>query len=371
MNTHARRALLLIALLPERSLKSARRRALAPRVPASRLSATGAAGALCAAREACPGGNSRMNVLFLAADDMRMQLGNDRVPGTHAMYTPHLDGLANRSLFLRKAQVQQAVCSPTRTSLLTSRYPDTTRVWDLVSYWRDVGGNFTTIRGSSKDMATTPSDPGKYSTLGTPRVPAATCPVTPAKATTHLTRGAHLSSTLRTKIFGAGKPASQGVVNVATHGLPSRPTLSKEDLSQARKLPILPLNPCQTSQSTVLARAAAMPTTADRFLAVGFHKPHLRLLPASGLQPLPDGEHQFAAGSRPAGWHAQITWSNWGELRGYLDNAALGNSGQPGDHLPANVTRLFVDVLCCFDVDRLQHWARPHSFGRAAKLTTQ
>ena len=50
-----------------------------------------------------------------------------------------------KSLFLAKAQVQQAVCSPTRTSLLTSRYPDTTRVWDLWSWFRDVGGNFTTI----------------------------------------------------------------------------------------------------------------------------------------------------------------------------------------------------------------------------------
>lgn len=28
---------------------------------------------------------------------------------------------------------------------MTGRYPDTTRVWDLYSYFRDVGGNFTTI----------------------------------------------------------------------------------------------------------------------------------------------------------------------------------------------------------------------------------
>ena len=87
----------------------------------------------------------KMNVLFLAADDMRIQLGADRVPGTPDMSTPHLDALIDRSLFLRKAQCQQAVCSPTRTSLLTSRYPDTTRVWDLYSWFRDVGGNYTTI----------------------------------------------------------------------------------------------------------------------------------------------------------------------------------------------------------------------------------
>ena len=75
-------------------------------------------------------------------DDLRIQLGADRVPGT-----PHIDAkyrcLINQSLFLKKAQVQQAVCSPTRASILTSRSP--TRVWDLYSWFRTVGGNYTTI----------------------------------------------------------------------------------------------------------------------------------------------------------------------------------------------------------------------------------
>merc|ERR1712178_363751 len=34
-----------------------------------------------------------------------------------------------------------------------------------------------------------------------------------------------------------------------------------------------------------------------------------------------------------------VAWSNWGEMRAYLDIAALHNSGAPGDHLPANVTK--------------------------------
>ena len=87
----------------------------------------------------------RKNILFLAVDDLRVQLGTDHVPGTPNMSTPNIDSLVAKSLYLKKAQVQQAVCSPTRTSLLTSRYPDTTRVWDLYSYFRTVGGNYTTI----------------------------------------------------------------------------------------------------------------------------------------------------------------------------------------------------------------------------------
>ena len=204
-----------------------------------------------------------MNVLFLAADDMRMQLGNDRVPGTHAMYTPHLDGLANRSFFSAKRE-QQAVCSPTRTSLLTSRYPDTTRVWDLVSYWRDVGGNFRQFAALQRHGYHTVGS-GKIFHPGHASGAGSDVPGHSGKGDDAPYSWSAPFFHARTKNFGAGKPASQGVVNVATHGLPSRPTLSKKT-SQARKLPILPLNPCQTSQSTVLARAAAMPATADRFL---------------------------------------------------------------------------------------------------------
>ena len=61
------------------------------------------------------------------------------------MHTPNIDALARQSLVLRRNYCQQAICGPTRASLLTSRRPDRTRVWDLSSYWRDVGGNYTTI----------------------------------------------------------------------------------------------------------------------------------------------------------------------------------------------------------------------------------
>ncbi|KAG8332959.1 hypothetical protein J6590_012728 [Homalodisca vitripennis] len=39
----------------------------------------------------------------------------------------------------------QALCAPSRNSLLTSRRPDTLHLYDFYSYWRDVAGNFTTL----------------------------------------------------------------------------------------------------------------------------------------------------------------------------------------------------------------------------------
>ena len=54
-------------------------------------------------------------------------------------------------MVLKKAYVQQAVCSPYRTSVLTGQRPDTTRVYDLDTYWRNAGGNFTNILQYFKD----------------------------------------------------------------------------------------------------------------------------------------------------------------------------------------------------------------------------
>ena len=94
--------------------------------------------------------SGRMNVLFLVADDMRPQLGAYYGPDFPApvypkMQTPNLDKLAGHSLLLRRGYCQQAICSPSRTSLLTGRRPDTTHVYNLKTYWHITGGNFTTI----------------------------------------------------------------------------------------------------------------------------------------------------------------------------------------------------------------------------------
>ncbi|ELU00363.1 hypothetical protein CAPTEDRAFT_104222 [Capitella teleta] len=61
------------------------------------------------------------------------------------MHTPYFDLLAKLSFVSRHAYVQHAVCSPSRISLLTGHRLDTTHVYDLNSYWRKVGGNYTTL----------------------------------------------------------------------------------------------------------------------------------------------------------------------------------------------------------------------------------
>ena len=81
------------------------------------------------------------NVLFIAVDDLRPEHG---VYGGAAV-TPRIDAFAKTATTFLRNYVQLAVCSPTRTSLLTGRYPDTTHISDLYKYFRSEGCNVTTL----------------------------------------------------------------------------------------------------------------------------------------------------------------------------------------------------------------------------------
>ncbi|MBI1346858.1 sulfatase-like hydrolase/transferase [bacterium] len=73
------------------------------------------------------------NVLFIAVDDLRPEFG---AYGAEYVHSPNLDRLAQRGVTFRRAYCQQAVCSPSRSSLLTGTRPDTTKVWDLETHFR-------------------------------------------------------------------------------------------------------------------------------------------------------------------------------------------------------------------------------------------
>src|SRR6056297_722987 len=84
----------------------------------------------------------RSNVLFIAIDDLRPTLG---CYGDPVAATPNIDRLANRGTLFHRAYCQQAVCSPSRLSLMTGRRPDTIRVWDLRAHFREAIPDVVTL----------------------------------------------------------------------------------------------------------------------------------------------------------------------------------------------------------------------------------
>jgi iduronate 2-sulfatase len=73
------------------------------------------------------------NVLMIAVDDLRPDIG---CYGNTLAKTPNIDRLAAHGVVFGHAYCQQAVCSPSRTSLLTGQRPDVTRVFNLKTHFR-------------------------------------------------------------------------------------------------------------------------------------------------------------------------------------------------------------------------------------------
>lgn len=92
-----------------------------------------------ATQEAHP---ARPNVLFIAVDDLKPELG---CYGNPMIITPNIDRLAERATVFLEAHCQQAVCAPSRVSLLTGLRPDNTQVWDLQTQMRDKRPDVVTL----------------------------------------------------------------------------------------------------------------------------------------------------------------------------------------------------------------------------------
>jgi len=97
------------------------------------------------------------NVLFIMSDDFRPEIGSY----ASTALTPNLDKLAARSVQFDRAYCQQAVCNPSRSSLLTGLRPDTLRLWNNGKHFRELNPDVTTLPLWFKDHGYTTRCVGK------------------------------------------------------------------------------------------------------------------------------------------------------------------------------------------------------------------
>lgn len=82
------------------------------------------------------------NILFIAIDDMRTELG---CYGSPVAITPNIDKLASEGLQFNRAYCQQAICGASRASLMTGARPDTTGITHNYVKFRDLNPDILTL----------------------------------------------------------------------------------------------------------------------------------------------------------------------------------------------------------------------------------
>ena len=82
------------------------------------------------------------NILFLAIDDLRPEIG---AYGSDIAITPNLDKLAGDGLLFNRAYCQEPICSPSRASLMTGARPETINVIENFTYFREANPDIITL----------------------------------------------------------------------------------------------------------------------------------------------------------------------------------------------------------------------------------
>ncbi len=255
-------------------------------------------------------GPSRPNVLFIAVDDLRPELG---CYGTEGILSPNIDALAARGTVFDRAYCQQAVCSPSRTSLLTGCRPDTTKVYDLETHLPTTLPHVVTPRQHFKTPGYTTRSLGKIFHGGLDD--AASWSEPPAKVGRPmyaLDTNRQLVAQKQAAIKGKTFPTAS-----ARYSAMTGPAYECADV------------PDNTYSDGVIADEAIsiLQQSKDKpfFLAVGLLKPHLPFIAPKKYWDLYDrGAIPMASNPYPPKDVPAIALSTWGELRAYHDIPQVG-----------------------------------------------
>ncbi len=238
-------------------------------------------------------GQSPLNVLFIAVDDLRPALG---CYGDATAITPNIDRFAMRGLVFDQAHCQQAVCNPSRASLMTGRRPDSTRVWDLATHFREALPEVVTLPQHFRNHGYLASSIGKiYHGSGKPAKDEPSWSESP------------LHDVVRDPRLRYAKPE-----NVNGKGL-KRASVENADVGDSAYIDGVVCD-------AALESLTRLKTVGAPFFLAGFRKPHLPFCAPKRYWDLynPDSIPAAESDQHPTG-APELAVRSWDELEGYSD----------------------------------------------------
>lgn len=263
--------------------------------------------------------STKKNILFIAVDDLRPELG---CYGASYMQTPHIDRLATQGLVFENAYCQQAVCAPSRNSVMTGLRPDAINIYDLATFFRKTVPDVITLPQQFKHNGYAVEGVGKIYHDG------------------HGNQNDTLSWSVPFWTLGDRQQKLQKVTRGDTTGLESSfPAINGEHLPYYKSdMPENQFADGMIADIAVSRLHALKENGGPFFLAVGFKLPHLPFVaPAKYWEMYNSQEIEVPSKTEPAdaSKYAFVRWS--GELGKYHGIEQYKEKGVLPDKLSRNL----------------------------------
>ena len=185
--------------------------------------------------------------------------------------SPNIDALAKSGVLFERTYCQQAVCAPTRASLLTGRRPDTTKIYDLKTHIRTTMPNVVTLQQYFKNNGYFSEGIGKLFHPGLEDEASYSIPHKPGV-------GANYVLEENLKLLKSGGKVTDDTGNNAestgTTRMRAHPT-ECADVPDDTYLDGVLTNMAIESLNKLAPKTKAEKDSQPFFLGVGFRKPHL------------------------------------------------------------------------------------------------
>lgn len=260
----------------------------------------------------------KKNVLFIAVDDLRPELG---CYGHKMAKSPNIDLIAKTGVLFERTYCQQAVCGPTRASLLTGRRPDTTKVYDLNTHIRKTMPDVVTLQQHFKNNGYFSEGMGKLFHIGLEDEASYSVPHRDPEGSNYVTE-----ENIKLQHEG-GKPTinkydnAENVDPIILRGAATECADKPDEDYWDGKLALMAIESLKHFAKNDKIEKKNQPF----FIGVGFKRPHLPFAAPKKYWDLYDrSKIEMPYPEKPKN-APEIAFTNWDELRRYSDIPDLGN----------------------------------------------